>query len=268
MLRCLLWVFLVGVLCSAAPHHTTAFLGAPGQVEIVPSVSYYSAHSFWNSKGRRLPAYENFRKENAQLYLEYAVNQHNSLWVQGKYERVHEALNHEGQAFGDPELGWKHQFYLCRDTALTGQITAILPYNRQKPSIRYGCAGAEATIIYSSLFNFWYSSGWYDLSAGYRYYFGSPSDIIRGEAAIGYLLLPNLVILAEGKLDYGMNAKRKSFKDNYLAYNRGYRLAQGQAELRWEVFSQSWIILGIFQNIWGRNVGTGGGGYGGAWITF
>lgn len=268
MLRLILSVAIICLLCSATPHHTTAYIGSKGDWEILPSYSYYSTKTFWNCKGHKLPAYDKFHQETGNLYLEYAVDNKNSIFFEGAYNKVSESLNHNCKNFEDPRVGWKHQFYLREESALTGQITLTAPYGKHKTSVRYGQFGIEASLIYSDLFDFWDSRGWYDLSAGYLCMTGFPSDQIKAKAALGYLLFSHCVILAEVGVDYGLDLGKLNYKSNFITLNSGYRLVRGQLEFRWELLERAWLILGTFQHLAGKNNGCGGGGFGGAWITF
>lgn len=265
---CAFWMFIHFTLCANAPHHTTAYIGSPNTIEVVPSYSHYSTNSFWDAHGNKLPIYDKFQKDTANLYVEYTVCGKNSLWAFGGYDNVDETLNRKEKGVEDLEIGWKSKLFGDETSACATQLTAIIPIRKEKASINYGKLGMELGIIYSDLFDALCNKGWYDLYLAYRFYDGHPSDVIRVQAALGYCVLSNVVLLAEGKLDYGLNKHKKSYRDNYIAFNPGYRLIELQYEGRWEVIEGAWLIIGGFHHVWGRNIGTGGGGFGGAWFNF
>lgn len=267
---------------TAQPHHTTAYIRPKGEVDTLWTYSFYTTDHFWNKHGKRLPTFNHFKSHSFLLYAEYALNDRNSIWVNGGYSTVKESLNGNSNSIQDLELGWKFLIRqgtsLCSEdsansspSALTTQVIAIIPTGDKKASIRYNRFGAEIDLLYSDTFNWWNRCGWFDLLLGYRLYTGFPSDQIRASAAVGYMIfpqIPRLHLIASTHLEYGVFNGDSKGNQNNIILNSKYRLLNVQIECVINVYSQSSISIGAFQHVWGQNVGTGGGFFAGAWINF
>lgn len=250
------------------PHHQTAFIGEPGQSDTLASYSYYTTNHFWNSSGRKLPTFNDFHSHSLFLYSEYALNTCNSVFVQGGYSAVQESLNGNSQGVQDAEFGWKSLICSEGADALTTQITGIIPVGDRKSSVRYGKFGAQFSLLYSNVFCVAEKGGWYDLGLGYRYYQGGPADQIRANAAIGLGLNPYVTLVGSSYLDYGVNNGSRSFNSNNIVNASSYRLITGQIECLITTCNHFYLTVGAFGHFWGRNVGCGGGGFGGFWLVF
>lgn len=250
---------------SEQPHHTTAYIGEPGEIDILFSYSRYSTNHFWNRHGKRLPTFSRFTRDSCLLYIEYALNRYNSLLISGGYSAVREELNGNSQGVEDLELGWKAQLYRDERAALTLQLIGIIPIGDKKSSIRYGKVGGELDILYSQAFD---HSVWTDLSLGYRWYQGFPSDQLRSSAALGYCPFSRVSFIASLQLDYGLGSGKKRKNFNNIAFHPNYRLLEGQIEALFALSSCVAISVGGFQHLWGENIGTSGGGFCGIWMEF
>lgn len=126
----------------------------------------------------------------------------------------------------------------------------------------------EFDLLYSNYFHVSRVKGWYDLRLGYRTYTGFPSDQLRTSAAVGWLLGTYCQLIASTELDYGFFNGRASRSRNNLAFNANYRLLKGQVECAFRLMRCLSGSIGAFRHLWGRNVGTGGGFFGGVWLDF
>jgi hypothetical protein len=247
---------------SVQPHHTTAFVGHLGEFDLLTSYSSYSTSHFWNGKGEKKNAFTHFRKDAVLLWAEYTLLKRDSLFVNGGYAVVREKLDGNKYGFEDAEVGWKHVWKEGSDSALTSQLTCIIPVNDPKSSLRYGKFGMEGALLYSKYFN---CRSWTDLSLGYRWYTGHPGDQVRAMAAYGYNLRDNLQLIAEIDGIFGIyNGKSEHL--NHIVNNPHMRLIKVQAEAVYRLYRWFSVSLGGYVHVWGQNVGTGGGGFGGVWI--
>lgn len=249
---------------TAQPHHTTAFIGQPGEVDILISYSHYNVNRFWNRYGNLLPRHNHFFRQAGTLYAEYAIRCEDSVTLDGGYDFIREKLDGNTFGFEDMELGWKHQVYATETAALTTQLIALIPGGAKRCSLRYGKPGLQAGLLFSDQ----YSRGWYDLNLAYRFYQGFPSDQIVAEGAIGYDVLACLQFIASIQLEYGICNGRSDKNFNNIVFNPNYRLLNGQLELNYRLMQHVTLVAGGFQHLWGRNVGSGGGFFGGSWIDF
>lgn len=267
----LLLIFLKPTLASAIddePHHQTAFIGTPGEVDLLLTYSYYSTNHFWNKHGTKLPTFNRFKRHSALLYAEYALNNSNSLTFNGGYCRILESLNGNSQGFEDSEIGWKHLFYEDDCAAFSVECLSIIPSGNKKSSFRYGVFGVEADLLYSRYFSLFERYGWIDMRLGYRLYQGFPGDQIRMGVAVGYFFTAKIQAIASLKLDAGLfNGEAKKNRNN-VAFNANYRLLKAQLEATMRLLPWLSASGGVFWHLWGQSVGSGGGAFGAAWIDF
>lgn len=188
--------------------------------------------------------------------------------MHGGYSTANESINAKAKSLEDLELGWKWLLCNGKTSAFTSQFTVIIPTGKERCSIRYGKLGGEWDLLYSNIFNFLQHFGWYDLLLGYRFYHDGPSDQIRASIALGYDIKPYASVIAMTKLDYGVLNGRKNFHRNNITLDPNYRLLEMQIECVVDLSPNASLTFGFFKHVWGENVGTGGGFFGGAWFIF
>lgn len=252
---------LIAFLSAEEPHHTTAFIGTQ---EAMVSYSRYATDHFWNKRGKKLPAFNSFKENSYALYAEYPLNRENSLFLNGGYSTVSESMNGTSQAVQDVEIGWKHLFNSTETSALTGEITSIIPAGHKKASIRYGKWGLQLALLYSAYLS---EQVWLDSGIGYRAYEGYPSDQLRGFITLGYCM-QYLAFIITGETEWGGFNGRANGNRNNIVFNANYRLVQGKMECMLTIMEHFSASLGGFYRIWGQSCGTGGGYFCGAWLIF
>ena len=266
----LILIFMLGAYAMAAeePHHTTAYIGLPGEVDLLLTYSTYSTDDFWNRHGKLLPTYNHFKKQSYLLYGEYVINCRNSISINGGYSGVEESLNGHSRGLEDVQLGWKYLLRSMPSSALTAQVIAVVPVGKTKSSIRYGRLGMQANLLYSHIFRFAKSYVWCDLGIGYRYYHGFPSDQIRAEAALGYQINACVQMIATSEFDYGLFHGGSKHNINNVVFHPNYRLLKAKLECVMRLFSHASLSVGAYKHFWGRNIGRGGGFFCGLWLDF
>lgn len=267
LLACVLLA--AGLYADGEPHHTTAFIGDDGQIDVLNAFSTYRTRSFWNKHGQKRSTHSHFDRNTYFLYVEYALNRCNSVSFNGGYSMVDEKLNGRSRSLKDIELAWKHLINASPVSALTVQLTGIVPVGDRKPSIRYGQGGAQASLLYSRVYSLNGTSRlWYDLDLGYRWYTGYPSDQLRGSAALGLEISPAWWLIGSGQLEYSLSNGRVGTRWNAVTLHPNYRLFNAQLEAVRKLFSHTYITIGGYMHLWGEHVGAGGGFFGGAWLDF
>jgi len=236
--------------------------------EFVGSVEYlvYKTHHFWNSKGKKLPSFNDFDVQSGILFLKYGVTDADTVVARGAYNCICESMNGKTIGFEDSELGWRHALLGWKGWDFSAQLLAIIPSGRERDSLRYGRFGTEVDLHGQKYFCFNQNPGWFEVLVGYRAYSGFPSDQIRANTRLGYDLCPWFQLSAGAQLEYGVFNGTKSFSGPSILLEPNYRLLKIDYEALIRLTSISYIRLGGFQHVWGRNVGTGGGWYGGLLI--
>ena len=105
------------------------------------------------------------------------------------------------------------------------------------------------------------------MGAGYRHYFGYPSDQARGYMTGGLNLYKNLQLygLLDAQIGLG-NGKKKQVGQN-IFLETDYKLVQIYVGPRLMLGKTS-LLLGYQKVIWGRNTGDGSGFFLGLWHAF
>lgn len=250
------------------PHHITAYIAPPGQLDLLPSASYYTTDHFWTHRGDKRPAFHRFRRWSALLYAEYALTCRDSMTLNGGYSRALDPLNGNCQGLEDIEWGWKHALYQENAFAVTSRLIAILPAGKTKSSIRYGKLGGEIALLCSDQFKFFCRQGWYDCMIAYRSYQGFPSNQIRAEMALGCHLPFESALIATGQFWCGLSHTHSQRHANMIVNHPSYKLLNAQIEYLITFLSHITLSVGAFGHLWGRNIGTGGGCFAGTWIDF
>lgn len=252
---------------SEQPHHTTAYIGQPNSLTNLISYSNYSTNHFWNSRGKKLPTYNDFKRHSYLLYSEYSLNLRNSFSLNSGYSMISESLNGNSQGIEDIEIGWKFLMYQDKNSAFTSQFIGILPSGDRKSSYRYGKYGGQLGLLYSRIFCVCEKSSWMDFDVAYRLYQGFPSDQIRTGLSLGCYLTSKILIIGSSQLEYGLSRSWRRFDFNNITLNPYYKLFTVRLECLFNFSSHISLTIGGFQHIWGQNVGTGGGFLIGTWIT-
>lgn len=261
----LLLSFLLPVcLYSVMPHHETAFVGEPQSIYALFSYSYGQANHFWSKTGKSLKAYDDFRSQNVEAYMEYSLTPRDSVWGEVGYASTKEKYSGSKHKFRDSELAYKHIWWCERDKAFTTELRAIIPSGKAKLPVNYGEWGGQASVLYSQYFK----DGWFDSLLGYRFYDGSPSDQLRAMGSIGYNIWSCFYFIGTAELEYGLQRKDFQYNRHVIAYNPFYRLLRLKGEILFSPYDYITISLGGYKNVWGRMIGEEGGFYVGSWLYY
>jgi hypothetical protein len=123
-------------------------------------------------------------------------------------------------------------------------------------------------MLYGTNYNFMEKSGFFDISLGYRKYFGYPSDQIKSTAYIGYDIISPFQILGSYDLHFGLNNGSEKEIGTNILIQPNYRLLKLTLGLRYKINPQYSIVGAAYKHAWGQDTGAGGGFYGSFWIKF
>lgn len=202
------------------------------------------------------------------FYAEYALNSTNSFTLNGGFSSVQEEMNGDSGGITDFELGWKHQLYETTTSALTADLTAIIPTSSRDAPVRYGRGGVELALLYSKILKLRTICGWYDFALGYRWYDGYPSDQLRSLLALGVFVTPKVRLIVTNELEYGLFNGKPQYEVSNIIFNPNYRLYMVKVECVFRIVKHTFASIGAYKHVWGQNVGSGGGYYGGVWLVF
>lgn len=230
--------------------------------------STYQSHHFWNKKGSLKPSYNHLKKWWLDASLEWEISSKNSVYARFLYDHIEESLNGNTTGFEDAEACWTHCFLKDRTKELWGRALLLIPLGKEKASLRYGCFGIEADLLYSTYFSWIHYPIGSLFTFGFRGYHGDPSDQVRLHWDLLGPIQSCGYWLCQFHLDYGIfNGKRKEHF-NQLLLNPNYRLLKVQCSFVGTLFDWLHIDMGYFQHLWGKNVGNNGGFICGMEINF
>lgn len=268
----MIWAFVCFTLCilrvhgfEGQPHHTTAFIAAPGTLWAVPSYSYQTADHFWNRQGKTLCAYNHFRKHAYGFYAEYAINPCNSISLNSQYQQIRETLNGKKQGLSALEAGWKFLFHKNCNSSSTAELVAIVPVSRERRMIQSGKPGAQISLLHSHWFRCCRLKGWVDLMVGYRRREGPRTDQLRSACALNFLPLANLRVTGLTQFYWGyFESLRPVCKHKHSAH----ALCTFQLEGAFGICPHIYAVLGFFKDLCGRHTFNRKGVLSGVWIDY
>ncbi|NGX43430.1 MAG: hypothetical protein K940chlam7_01727 [Chlamydiae bacterium] len=269
ILSVLLTFSLPSILTGMASDQKSACILPKGQTLLSGTYWSYSADKFWNSSGKKCSAYNEFDKFEYTFYLEYGLTCRDGISAKGTWGKIDESINGKTFGFGDVEIAWKHCLGTKWRHLVSMELLGIIPVeDKHKPGLRYGKYGGEVSLLASRGFCLWERKGSYDLRLGYRNYEGYPSDQIRADGQLNFFPFSRLQISASGHLEYGLFNGNSRTDQSLFLLSPNYRLFRGQIEAVLCIWKGLSAFAGYHQHLWGRNVGTNGGFYGGARAQF
>jgi hypothetical protein len=233
----------------------------PWEADLEITYKSYQTSHFWNKTGSRKSAHNEFDKKEIEIYGEFGLTSCDTLTLKESWGRAEERMNGRTFGFSDMELGWRRFLWTNGSHVIASRALAIIPIqNNFEPAIRYGQYGGEVDILWGYCC--------YDFLLGYRFYEGFPSDQIRACAQMHWELCSWITFKGEAKLEYGVFNGQNRPDASLFLYQPNYRLFKVKAEAEIKLCRCVSTNVGWFQHVWGENVGTGGGFYGGIDIHF
>jgi len=222
--------------------------------------SIYKSDTFWDSKGKKRPAYQTFKKKKLLFCLKQYVNPHTLLQIKGAYARIEETLDGRTIGLEDGEISLFHSFgNIAKCTKIFGGITLIIPFQRTyKPGLRYGRFGMEGGggLCYQTSCQKIPTT--FSLYSGYRLYEGFPSDQIRSAVSMSCFLHKHLQITGALFSEYGFWNGSQRIDQSHFLFNPNYRLLKGVLRLDLPLYFGCAAHAEYAEHLLGRNVGRHG----------
>ena len=251
-----------------------AWVREKGEVFFSLQVYYYQTDYAFDSDGSLEKRDGLFWKKEINPYFEYGLTNKDTLVVNIFYDWLYDGQaspSAKNQGLADIEAGWRRLLFKDNNHLISFQVLSVIPsgYDLQDlPQLGYDRWGLEGSMLYGTNFTLLERLGFFDISLGYRKYFGYPSDQIRSLAYVGYDLISPFQIIGSYDLHYGLNnGSQKEISTNILV-EPNYRLLKFTLALRYKLSPQHSIIGAAYKHVWGQDTGAGGGFYGSFWINF
>lgn len=228
----------------------------------------YNTHHIWNKNGKKISIFNDFKFHECQIYSDVYLSSIDCLSFNGSYIHIEEELNGVSRGFSDSELSWTHFIYIDENKSFSGRMTAIIPSGSQIYNLRYGEWGGQLDFLYSCYRQVFCQRVFFDSILGYRIYKGFPSDQIRAYFSAGSYIIPKLYLEASVDLQYGVFNGRSKFNYPLVLLNPNYRLLQGDIRAVYHFHKNVYLSAGVFQHLWGQNVGTGTGYFLEGWLEY
>jgi len=247
----------------------TAF-GSPwgrekGELFIAPQVYYYTADTYWDRDGNEKDLEDTFRKWEIATYAEYGINGRDTLTLRVPYQYLDSGKS-TTSGLSDVEVGWIRKLRQEGSSVISTRLLAIIPTGysiSEEPRLGYGRLGLEASILAGYGAESYFLEG----GLGYRYYFGYPSDQVRGYGRLG-LKGSWWMVMETVDVQYGLNnGDRKELGGN-ITLEPYYRLIQNDLSLVLKLGSRAAVSIGFVKALWGRNTGNGESFYAQLWFPF
>lgn len=254
---------------SAASLSGEAFVQKKGKSFLAVEYWTYRTSHFWDRSGVIKPAGQVFDKKEINTYFEHGMTDKDTIVVKALYDWIDESKKGKTIGFEDFEVAWKRALWRDDTQIVSSQLWLIIPSGPDnKPALRYGVFGTELDLLYGLTFKFKENYGFLDLGAGYRWYFGYPSDQIRAHINLGFDLTKKWQLILSTYLEYGVFNGTPQVNESIIFNDPNYRLLKGYITLRYRLSKNTSLTLGAYNHLWGQNTGTGGGYRGGVWIDF
>jgi len=265
--------FLLSLLCPDSVN-AGAWVQKNGEVFLSLQAYYYQTDYVFDSNGNSKKRGGTFRKKEINPYFEYGLTNKDTLVVNIFYDWLYDGQSspsEKNQGLADIEAGWRRLLFTKNDHLVSFQVLSVIPSGydlEDMPQLGYDRFGLEGRMLYGTNYNFMDKSGFFDISLGYRKYFGYPSDQIRSTASIGYDIISPFQVIGTYDLHFGLdNGSENKISTNILV-EPNYRLLKLALGLRYKLNSRYSVVGTAYRHVWGQDTGAGGGFYGSFWINF
>lgn len=247
----------------------TALLQLP--LEAIPTDSYlgcqylyYATNNLWTNHGSNIPAHNEFMRHDTKAYGGFDMNTRSCIWAQGGFDSVNQQINPNRTGFEDFNLGVYRAFFDDQISSYGCGLQMDIPGGEPRAALRYGAWAGEFYVNYQNHIN----CAHYSFDLGYRVYTKHVSDAIRAAFRVDWPFSRRLQLTAQGDLDFALFNGKRNFYDNRMAFNPNTRLFKAKVIGVYQITKMFYLNAGYFKHIWGQNVGTGGGVFGGAFWNY
>lgn len=261
---------------------------AKGETTIYVGYTAFQTDHFFNEEGDKKPTGSVIYQQLYTTYIEYGLTEYDTLLANFNYVRIRqtETLHPNINGLRDFDLGWKRLLWAQKNDVFSVTLLVTIPSGSNADELIAVRAGQFAELVafqYSHEFTLGCRPAGFDLSVGYRFYQGFPSDAVVLGTGFRYEFLKNFLFIASLDLYDGVGngrpvripgpgasaAELEEFIDDEInnITIRNSRFLSGALYLCY-TFSHVTATIGTYRNLWGRNVGAQTAYFGGLTFAF
>jgi len=236
-----------------------------GELFVAPQVYYYTADRYWDRHGNERSLKDTFKKWEFATYAEYGIDGKHTLTLRVPYQHL-ESGDSSTSGLADVEVGLIRKLKEEGRSVFSGYLLAVVPTGysiNDDLRLGYGRLGLEGGLLAGYGGDRYFLEG----GAGYRYYFGYPSDQIRGYGRFG-LKGDRWILMDTLEVHYGLNNGDRKRVGRNVTLEPYYRLVQNDLSFVYRLTDHLAVSFGFVKALWGRNTGNGKSFYGQVWFPF
>lgn len=239
-----------------------AFAGAwtleEDQWQLIETGSYYGTNRYVDSKGDSYGGFT-YQKWEEKPYLEYGLTPDITLGATTTIPYIQQdipGVSYYTWGLADTEFFVRKRMFFDGDNVISIQplIKIPGPYDSDSPvPLGQGQVDAELRALYGHTFS---EDLYVDAEIAYRHRFGFPGDEIRLAASAGYFVTSWWQVVLKSDAIFAVNGADDL---GFISNGFNYDLVKLQlSDIFWLSDSIA-VELGLFQHVYARNTGAGGG---------
>lgn len=253
-------IFKILALCIAPVY----LLSIPADMYVGAQYSYYSTNNMWTNGGSNVPAHNKFTRHDLKGYGGFDLSRKSCVWVQGGYDAIRQQINPDRQGLEDVNVGFYRVANQQCERNYGWGLQLFIPGGEPRSGLRYGAWAGEFYLSYQNRIK----SANCCIDLGYRTYSKIVSDAVRAAFRVDWPFTRRIQMTAQGDFYYALFNGRRRVYDNKMAFNPNTRLLQAKVLAVYQLNRVIYLNLGCFKYLWGQNVGSGGGVFGGAFWNY
>ncbi len=232
--------------------------------QLITNLSYYSSNEYFDNSGKKRKA-SNYSKYELNPYFEYGVRDWLTVGANIFAQRASQYNSGLGRkqtnwGIGDSELFFRTRLWHNKDFIISAEPMLKLPgmeSHKEQPQIGNPNYDTGLTMSGGYSFKALQLDHFINLDAGYRHRFGSPADQLKFAATAGISVTNRIRILTQF-----FRTARLSNTNNPVftqASSDDYDLSKLQLSAVYQTDNKLSFQIGAYNNIAGRNTGSGDG---------
>lgn len=185
---------------SVSAAHPAAFLMRQGEGAVTVSGYQTSGDEYYDQAGG-LKSRGRFRKQEAQVFLEYGLTAALTLIAAAPYQRISVRAPKDGrEGLGRSEFGVRTKLGEIGGWIVSTQSSMLVAgarHGRGPALIGETDDQIDVRGLVARSFDLFGASAFVDVQAGYRFRTADPADEVRIDATLGWRLYPRLLLLAQ-----------------------------------------------------------------------
>lgn len=219
----------------------------------------YSTDRVFDREGHVRDNCNHFLQNKYCFEADYGITNEDTISGIFGFTRVEEKLDGTTEGFNDCRLFLKHAFIKERHQILSLEAMLTIPVKGYVPAVRYGDFGAGLMLYYgvSGCLNSY--PVLLSLGAGGAHYTNVAEDFLKFYTRLALCPINRITLRTTFRLDYGLNNGKHLCNASLVDFNPNERVLRGEFEIIYKPLCCLEFTAGYFSNLWGRNVGYGGG---------